>query len=262
VKIKNISKYGVAAYFLCMSQFSNAGFLNIEINNLGGLSTSQASTFHEATNFWESILTGIQSELDLTLTIGAEGVIIDGVSGILGQAGPTTIGSNNGFTFAVTGIMQFDSADLAALETNDKLFDVILHEMAHVLGFGALWNTDSIGGSFAGTQNVYTKGSGEYTGAYALAEYRKEFDPSALFVPVDIVGGPGTANGHWAEDWAGGRTDLMTGILDSNITLSRTTIASFADIGYTTFITHPVSAPPAIAMFLIGLAFALRRKKR
>ena len=36
-------------------------------------------------------------------------------------------------------IMQFDTADLATMEANGSLVDVITHEMGHVLGFGTIW---------------------------------------------------------------------------------------------------------------------------
>ena len=258
---KKIPKYIIATSLLCLSTFSNAGLLKIEINDLGGLSTTQAAIFDGATSFWESVLTGIQSAYDLVVTINAQGVPIDGVGLILGSAGPTAGAKDNGYFFATEGIMSFDTADLAAMESNGSLFGVIAHEMAHVLGFGTLWNTGSWGGYFTGTQNVYAEDSGQYTGTYALAEYRKEFDPTALFVPVELDGGPGTANGHWDELWAGGQTDLMTGYLDSPLTISRTTIAAFADIGFTTIVTHPVSAPTTLVVFFLGLFLVFSRRK-
>ena len=36
-------------------------------------------------------------------------------------------------------MMQFDSADLASLEAQGQLVNVILHEMGHVLGLGTIW---------------------------------------------------------------------------------------------------------------------------
>ena len=36
--------------------------------------------------------------------------------------------------------MSFDTADLARMEADGSLTDVILHEMGHVLGFGTLWS--------------------------------------------------------------------------------------------------------------------------
>lgn len=41
---------------------------------------------------------------------------IDGPGNILGQAGPRSVSSSGGFSFPATGIMQFDSDDLDALE--------------------------------------------------------------------------------------------------------------------------------------------------
>ncbi len=64
-------------------------------------------------------------------------VAIDGPGGTLGQAGPCSVRTVG--DLPIYGQMQFDEADLTVLENNGQLFDVILHEMGHVLGLGTLW---------------------------------------------------------------------------------------------------------------------------
>lgn len=272
MKIK--SKLALVCLLLAASKMSHAGLISINVNHTGGLSDSQVSIFDSAKDLWGSVLTGIQSNFDLTLNIAASGSDIDGRNGTLGQAGPTRaiIDDNLGYAYASEGRMQFDIADLNYMEDNNTLFDVIVHEMAHVFGFGTLWNTPEFGSAFAGTQSVYVDGSGQYTGSFALEEYRAEFDPDALFIPVELDGGGGTADGHWDEFWSGGSSDLMTGYLEGTTSLSRTTIASFADIGYTTIVTHPVESesvnvpePATITLFgagLLGIAGVRRRRSK
>jgi hypothetical protein len=141
---------------------------------------------------------------------------------------------------------------MPALELNGSFLDVIKHEMAHVMGFGTTW-TDN---------GVCVDESGQFTGANALAAYRAEFAPGANFVPVDIVSGQGTRNGHWAENWAGGPFDLMTGFLNTPTFTSNTTIQSFVDIGYS---TAPVPLPAGAVLLLGGLgimgAVGARRRR-
>jgi hypothetical protein len=227
-----------------------------------GLTPSQESVFATAETFWETAITGYNSLASgfSSLAISATGAPIDGVGGTLGSAGPTTGITDGNFTWASTGEMTFDSADLAGLELNGSLQAVILHEMAHVIGLGTLWILN----------DVYTDTTGEYTGANALAAYQAEFDPLATFVPVELDGGPGTANGHWDEFWAGGQNELMTGFLDTPTFISDTTIASFADIGYIVDLTandiSAVPVPPSIilmgsALGLMGL-WSRRRRSR
>jgi hypothetical protein len=126
--------------------------------------------------------------------------------------------------------------------------------MAHVIGFGSLWADNG----------VYIDGTGKFTGAYALSAYRNEFNqPNATFVPVDLCGDDGTADGHWAEVCGGfgltgivdrqGRDlayELMTGWYNRSAFVSRTTIASFQDIGYT---VAQVPAPATMTLLGLGL---------
>ena len=44
----------------------------------------------------------------------------------------------------VFGSVRLDAADVADLEANGRLFDVVLHELGHVLGVGTLWGTHGL----------------------------------------------------------------------------------------------------------------------
>lgn len=243
-------------FFLLLSSASKtyAGLINIEIVNGGGLSSSQSTLFDSAVNFWESVLIGTQEDIDVNLRIFAQGTPIDGVGKVLGRAGPVPPSG----VYVNFGIMQFDTADLDAKENLGTLYDIIIHEMAHVIGFGTIWTL------FNG---LYENGSGEYYGKYALDAYREEFDSSATFVPVDIVSGQGTRDGHWAEDWAGPTSDLLTGFLEGPTTVSNTTLASFADIGYVVRLPDGrvigrVDAPAMFGTFLLFAFFTLRGRNK
>lgn len=226
------------AAMICLFS-SSASAITINFVDGGGLTPSQLNIFTSAVSTWNSLLTGYQPGISLTgPTITGSGLAIDGAGGILGQAGPTVAQWQAGYWLTTTGIMQFDSADLAGLESAGFLDEVILHELAHVLGFGTLWTWNG----------VYTAGTGQYTGAHALAAWKTEFNkPSATYVPVELGGGAGTANGHWNEvDGGAGitgiidgmgrdmRDELMTGWLNvDGPFISNTTLQSFVDIGFT-----------------------------
>lgn len=227
--------------------------------NFTGFSTSQRAIFSQAETYWETQLVGYLPGISLTgFTIDASAPAIDGAGGILGQAGPTTGVFQGGYVLTTAGEMEFDSADADRLESQGLFSDVVLHEMAHVIGFGTWWNANG----------VYVDGTGQYLGANGLNAYRQEFDSSANFVPVDITSGPGTRDGHWAElttvfDPQGRplRNELMTGFLNTPTYISNTTLASFRDLGY---VTAVVSAPEpgTFALLAVGtLGFFMRRRK-
>lgn len=240
-----------------------AGQLDIQLHFQEGLTPSQQAIFSTSEFFWESMLRGYQPGITLdSISITVSGEAIDGVGNVLGTAGPTTTTKQGGFTLSTGGTMRFDTADLDNLEEGGSLQDVILHEMVHVLGFGTLWDF--------GLNHVYSEGSGQYTGAAALAAYKTEFNqPDATFVPVELGGEEGTSDGHWDENEKGigitGITDpsgrdlrneLMTGWLNEPTFVSEMTLQSFTDIGFAV-----IPEPSGMGLVLWGLISFLSMKR-
>ena len=154
---------------------------------------------------------------------------IDGVNGILGQAGPCIVRDDPGYLAAV-GVMQFDTADLTGLETTGRLNSVILHEMGHVLGFGTLWNflTNELLTGAGGADPFF---NGSSTRGAFLASVASGSTFTGNPVPVENTGGGGTRDSHWRE--ATVSNELMTGFLNQGVNpLSAFTAASFRDLGY------------------------------
>jgi hypothetical protein len=222
---------------------------DIVVRFLGSSTASQRQAFANAEARWESLITGDLEDIQLSASADDCGpgspVIneniddllilvtldsIDGPGNVLGSAGPCFIRNTN--SLSVLGTMVFDTTDLQDVQAAGLLNALILHEMAHVIGFGSLWPTDSLladpslppaNGTdphFIGPQAITAfngiGGSG-YTGAK---------------VPVEDSGGEGTQDGHWRE--AVFSNELMTGFIDiGQNPLSVVTVASLADEGYT-----------------------------
>ncbi len=253
-----IKKVALAGCLMVPLNSAQASHFDITFS-FSGLTSEQEDYFTAAADFWESIITGYDSKVTSNvisgITIAASASAIDGVNSTLGSAGPTSIWGgrgSGGYALAKTGTMQFDTADIANMIGNGTFTAVVEHEMAHALGFGTLWEAN----------NLYNADSGQYTGSYGLAAYKSEFSQaSAAYVPVELEGGSGTANGHWNESLNGSgnigivsangkdmRYELMTGWLNSPTFLSNTTIQSFRDLGYIV-----VPLPGAAWLFISSL---------
>lgn len=150
---------------------------------------------------------------------------IDGPGGILGSAGPRFVRTSN--FLSLTGVMFFDVADLDFLEQIDLFEEVIVHEMGHVLGVGTLWNTVPFG--FDRTLSEGPASNPYFTGRKANVHWNAE---GGLYeLPIENMGGPGTAGGHWRESAL--NNELMTGFLNfGENPLSRITAGSMKDLGY------------------------------
>jgi hypothetical protein len=167
------------------------------------------------------------------VVITAELTTIDGKGKILGSSAPCIL-RDQGY-LPIQGYMQFDTADLAALETSGQLDEVILHEMAHVLGFGTIWEFNPGAGSPPNAFLLRTDNDPAFTGAAALAALfgmSSGFGFSGKGVPVEATGGAGTAFSHWRETTFG--NELMTGFLGASGSnpLSALTVEQFHDLGY------------------------------
>ncbi|MGW7334058.1 leishmanolysin-related zinc metalloendopeptidase [Streptomyces sp. NPDC054840] len=211
----------------------------IEVRFIGGLTNGQQDVFAEAAERWASVIVGDLETAVIhdfsgdvvvdDLLIDAEGVPLDGVFGVLGEAGPRIFrpeSATTGARLPAKAIMRFDTADLGQMEDEGTLLDVITHEMGHCLGItGLVWD------SF-GLLKDFPSPNPTFVGPGAMREFgvlRGSGHP--LPVPVANVGGPGSAGSHWRELVF--RNELMSPrIADAGNPLSRLTAASLGDIGY------------------------------
>lgn len=171
---------------------------------------------------------------------------IDGAGRVLAFSGPCAIRGQSGTVNRQTliGVMKFDSDDIDARITNGTLTDIIQHEMLHSVGIGTLWDL------FGVLQDAGTA-STRYTGPFGIAGCIQiggaPICPES--VPVENLGGPGTADGHWRESVFA--SELMTGFVTSPTPgstgilnpFSVMSIQSLADLGY---VTNPNAADPFV----------------
>jgi leishmanolysin len=228
-----------------------AGY-TIEVRFLGGLTAAQKAAFQHAANRWTHVIVGdlpdviVGGETINNLRITAQGSDIDGPGQILGQAGPNRLRPANAGAAAflpATGDMQFDTADLAAMEANGTLDDVITHEMGHVIGIGSIWTNKKL------LKGLNTNNP-TFVGPNAMLEFGKlRGSAQPLPVPVENTGGQGTRGSHWRD--AVFANELMTGFVGvAGNPLSKMTVASLQDLGYVVNLdaAEPYSLPNHLEM--------------
>ncbi|HYG29989.1 MAG TPA: leishmanolysin-related zinc metalloendopeptidase [Allosphingosinicella sp.] len=155
---------------------------------------------------------GVKTVDDILIT--AELGPIDGVNGILGQAGPTSVRTTG--SLPATATMKFDIDDVNNMGL-DVFADVVIHEMGHSLGFGSIWS------------RLGLVSNGLFTGSRANAEYHDMGGVGGI--PVEQDGGSGTAGSHWDEETFG--NELMTGYINAGANyFTEMSAASFGDLGY------------------------------
>jgi hypothetical protein len=144
---------------------------------------------------------------------------IDGVDGVLGMVGPTHARTHPDGKFRPqSGFMTFDEEDVESMMADGTWTGVILHEMGHVLGIGTVWIDN----------DLHISEQDEYLGNFVKEEWANLGCSGKL--PVETDGGEGTAGSHWDEECL--NRELMTGIVDEDMSLSTITVASLRDMGY------------------------------
>ena len=203
---------------------------NIDVRFTGTFTASQQALFTAAAARWEQIIVGDVPDVFVPgigqvddIVIEARSTAIDGPNGVLGQA--AIVAQRVVSNLPSAAFIEFDTFDLPALESSGQLSDTILHEMGHALGFGIIW-------SDLGLISGATGPDPQFLGPLSIAEYNLRFGTNVTGVPVENMGGPGTADSHWRESVL--TTELMTGFLDPGVAnpITRLTVAQFADIGY------------------------------
>lgn len=184
--------------------------------------------FLEAAARWSEIIVGDLPDMSLDgrliddIEILATAGLDDGPGGFLGAAGPTEFRPDSELPFQ--GEMIFDIDDVPLMIADDSFAAVIIHEMAHALGFGTLWETLGLVEGIGTADPIYV-------GANALREYTALAGPGPTSIPVEDTGDPGTYGGHWRESVF--VDELMTGYLDPGFNpISAMTIGSLEDLGY------------------------------
>ena len=231
----------------------------IEVRFLGGLNKAQKKAFKTAADRWSKVIVGdvpsvmVNGEVIDDLLIMAQGVAIDGPGKILGQAGPTHLRPPSAGVSAflpARGLMSFDTADLAQMQANGTLLDVITHEMGHVIGIGTIWPHKKM------LLGENTKNP-RFIGSNAKKEYGILKGTGPVAVPVENTGGPGTKDSHWRESVF--KNELMSGFIAApNNPISRLTVASLKDIGYVVALkaAEPYALPNLQLMAEKGLMMA------
>ncbi len=243
--------------------------LAIDLHFIDAPTTALSQAFDDAVGRWRDQIPGKLEPMPVDLAAGACGSgspainqvvddllvfvtvgTIDGITGILGQAGPCTARLSNGLP--ITAKMTLDSADVIRLEGTGRLVDLILHELGHALGIGTLWTGMGLlqNPSLPGNKGADT----HFAGADAIAAFDAvggDGYTGGAKVPVENEeGGVGTRDSHWRLSVL--TNELMTGFLTGGANpLSRVTVASLGDLGYTVdedgadpFQLNFVTAPP------------------
>ncbi|MEN9232375.1 MAG: leishmanolysin-related zinc metalloendopeptidase, partial [Thermostichus sp. DG02_5_bins_236] len=142
---------------------------------------------------------------------------IDGPGQVLGLASPCVL--RQWSQLPVYGFMQLDRDDLETLEAAGQLETVLLHEIAHVLGFGSLWQ-----------QRHLLAGLGSADPRYLGQRANEQFSQlgGLGLIPLENSEGSLSRNVHWRSVDLGG--ELMTG--SPGQALSLLSLAALADLGY------------------------------
>ncbi|MBM7069891.1 leishmanolysin-related zinc metalloendopeptidase [Actibacterium sp. 188UL27-1] len=229
----------------------------ITVRYISQISEGRQRVFDSAAGRWDRLIDTSYPALTVNgevldgILIEASIVPIDGATGVLGQAGPTIL--RPGGVLPAQGVMQFDVADVERLEQTGSFEDVVLHEMAHVLGFGTLWQRQGLVNN-SGTNNPIFVGDAARQEYAALSQSSRSGG-----VPVANTGGAGTREGHWRELVFG--DELLTGFISgSERPISRMSVAAFADMGYDVDLdaADPYTLPTFRELAEIGITEAVR----
>jgi hypothetical protein len=229
---------------------SGLGGIEIELQYVQQPTPSQEFFFDEATLRWAILIPGRLIPQQVNVAAGACGAgspainrvvddllvvvriaAIDNAFGTLAHAGPCLLRPGGGLP--VVAQLTVDAADIGRMQADGTLDDLVLHELAHALGFGTLWQVRGLleNPSLPSSRGADT----HFDGVYAIAAFNGIGGTgytAGQKVPVENVQqGSGTRDSHWRLSVF--KNELMTGLMSSSSSpVSRVTVASLRDLGY------------------------------
>ena len=254
--------YELAVWVIDASDPQSGDKFDIEFRYLGAAqpSPAQEQAFAAAAQVWQRAITAGLPDLPVPtsdwqcakddpdlfgdyvddLLIFVRVAAIDGAGGAVAQSTicARRAVADGGLPFI--GSMTFDAADLADLERHEFLQPMVMHQMAHVLGFGLLWDeepfrlledpsVDAGGGEVPGRDS-------SFAGERAIAAFDEAGGDAHRGAKVPVENDtrrhdPGVLDVHWRESVFD--TELMSTTLNAAAApLSAVTIASLEDLGY------------------------------
>eukprot|EP00180_Rhodochaete_pulchella_P000283 Plantae.Rhodophyta-Rhodochaete_pulchella.ctg120.p1 GENE.Plantae.Rhodophyta-Rhodochaete_pulchella.ctg120~~Plantae.Rhodophyta-Rhodochaete_pulchella.ctg120.p1 ORF type:complete len:577 (-),score=95.18 Plantae.Rhodophyta-Rhodochaete_pulchella.ctg120:300-2030(-) len=180
----------------------------------------------------KTITLGGDREID-DLALQVSFADIDGAGGSIANAIYSGLRGPSDNLLPYFGVVQIDrqnyeDARAMGVRTGSAYTEVLVHEIAHAMGFeDRFWKNVGLISS-----------SGDYTGIHALREFKALLVDSGMSdevsaVPLQKDGGEGTASNHWEEESLD--VELMTGYINAKSgdnRLSKITIGAMDDIGY------------------------------
>jgi hypothetical protein len=209
--------------------------------SLAGLSSAARDAIAQAAKFWEGIIlgrSGITQSNTLSIALTGESLVSqDGTAdtGTLALSGPTlTLDSANNIVIT-RGSSTLNSRKFADFNANPiYLRDIMIHEFAHVFGFGTLWEPTQFAYSDGTTvtagknwinQSNATYRADSYAGS-AYGDLLGTFTPTAVPIEPQIFF-------HWDETRFD--TELMTPFAEAPGTpmpASSLTLGALRDLGW------------------------------
>jgi hypothetical protein len=227
-----------------------ASQFDIDVRFIGeGGTERQRQSFASAAARWRRVITGDigttalnvpagecaswipavrESVNDLVIFVRLTG--IDGPGKILGQASPCYVNSTS--KLPMLGFFELDVDDLTKLLDRGTLDDVVLHEMGHILGIGTMWSYGRTLLTGRGGDDPYFTGTASREQFLGIGGVTY----ASPGVPVENTGAAGTRDAHWRRTVFS--NELMQGFAQAGgMPMSRVTIASLSDLGYTVSFT-------------------------
>ena len=270
---------------------------NIELVFVSDFTDARKDVMQQAARRFETIITEGLPAVDFSanphsLSFGDGTIVVDDtvddlrifvykdeITVVSGIGGPTYARSGNPTGLPAIGRVWIGAAVLNRGEAREPLWQeehqlrsLMLHETAHVMGFGTLWEALGLRHEFTG--DTYFSGELAIQAFNAAGGENYSGNKVPVAYGYGTSGGCGTAGAHWREDVFRGPdrqfgAEVMEQSPEREHRLSAITIQSLADLGYVvdvsradpyklpasvnTALTRPSSAKPVANDFDLGV---------